>query len=632
MTVKTVPGFATRALVEAVTAEAGAGDEPGRRVQVSFSSEVRYKRHDWKTGEPFWEVLGHNPSEPDLARLNSGAAPLLKDHMPTLDSAIGVVERAWVEDGRGHAVVRFSESAAADDVLARVRAGDVTCVSVGYEITRAIRAGEWEGIPVVRVVGWCPREISFVAIPADPSVGYGRSQETAASVVIRTEPDPDSQSREDENMTTPTTVPAAVTDAAAADAQRAAIAAATTDALSAERNRVREIDAIAGQFSVDPAQVRKAVDTGLTVDAFRAQVMDGLASANAESARLRGGTLGMSDKEVRSYSIMNVVRYLANPSDATRKAVGLEIEASHAMADKLGRAAGGIFLPTDVLMDSNYLRAQSAGTANLGGNLIEKELHTGSFIDLLRNRMALADAGVTIMQGLHGNVDIPKQTGAATMSWVAEAGAPALTDPTWGLVSMTPKTAAAATAITRRMLIQSSPDIEAFVRNDLLQVMAVGLDYTGLAAPAAANTPTSLRTAILGAKATFTGAYPTRDEIVDLETAVAAANADLGSLAYIYSATTSGALKKAKVDVGSGVFVEEDGEVNGYRRIRSNQVADKEVYFGNWRDLIIGMWSGIDLRVDTATLATSDGKVLRAFADVDVAVRNLQSFKLGTGI
>lgn len=631
MTVSTVPGFATRALVDAVPVDAIPADgEAGRRVQVSFSSEVRYKRNDWATGEAFWEVLGHNPGEADLARLNSGAAPLLKDHMPTLDSAIGVVERAWVEDARGHAVVRFSESAAAADVLARVRAGDVTCVSVGYEVTHAIRAGEWDGIPIVRVVGWCPREISFVAIPADPSVGYGRQAETAASVVIRTEPDP--QSREDDPMTTPNNpapVPASAIDP---EAQRAAIAAATAGALTAERARVREIDAIASQFSVAPEAVRQAVDGGLTVDGFRAQVMDGLASGNAESARLRGAAVGMSEREVKAYSILNVVRYLANPSDATRKAVGLEIEASHAMADKLGRAAGGIFLPTDVLMDTGYLRAQSVGSANLGGNLVAKDLLTGSFIDLLRNRMALSDAGVTIMQGLHGNVDIPKQTGAASMAWVAEGGAPSLSDPTWGLVSMTPKTASAATAITRRMLVQSSPDIEAFIRNDLLQVMALGLDAAALTAATAANTPTSLRAAIVAGKTTFAGAYPTRDEMVDLETAVATANADLGALAYIYAATTSGALKKAKVDAGSGVFVESDGEVNGYRRVRSNQVADKEVFFGNWSDLIIGMWSGIDLRVDTATLATSDGKVLRAFADVDVAVRNAASFKMGVGV
>jgi len=123
---------------------------------------------------------------------------------------------------------------------------------------------------------------------------------------------------------------------------------------------------------------------------------------------------------------------------------------------------------------------------------------------------------------------------------------------------------------------------------------------------------------------------PTFAEIVALETAVASATADRGNLAYLYGAPMSGHLKTAKVDAGSGAMIETpDGTVNGHSRIVTNQAQAGDVFFGNWSDVIVGMWSGLDLRVDTATLAASDGMVLRAFQDVDVGIRHADSFALG---
>ncbi|MEM7724192.1 MAG: HK97 family phage prohead protease [Pseudomonadota bacterium] len=185
MTKFTLPGQAHRmATIEG--APSGAPSE-SRTLEISFSSEEAYKRHDYDSGTDFLEVLGHAEGELDLTRLNSGAAPLLKDHMPVLDAQIGVVLRAWVEDGKGKALVRFSDTPAADDVLARVKAGDVTCVSVGYAIIRAKRAGDQDGLPVIRVTEWLPREISFVAIPADHTVGYGRSGSGDTPTIIVSE-------------------------------------------------------------------------------------------------------------------------------------------------------------------------------------------------------------------------------------------------------------------------------------------------------------------------------------------------------------------------------------------------------------------------------------------------------------
>ncbi|MBW7055595.1 phage major capsid protein [Paracoccus bogoriensis] len=69
--------------------------------------------------------------------------------------------------------------------------------------------------------------------------------------------------------------------------------------------------------------------------------------------------------------------------------------------------------------------------------------------------------------------------------------------------------------------------------------------------------------------------------------------------------------------------------MSGYRRIKSSQARPGDAFFGNWTDLLVGMWSGLNLRADTWTLAASDGLVLRAFQDVDIAVRHRESFALG---
>ena len=115
-----------------------------------------------------------------------------------------------------------------------------------------------------------------------------------------------------------------------------------------------------------------------------------------------------------------------------------------------------------------------------GGNLVATDLMADAFIDLLRNRSVVQRAGAQTMNGLVGNVAIPKQTGAATAYWVAESGAPTESQQTVGQVTMTPKTVGAYTDFSRRLILQSSLDVENMVRNDLAQVIALAIDKAAL--------------------------------------------------------------------------------------------------------------------------------------------------------
>lgn len=149
-------------------------DEETRRVRLSFSSELPVTRFSFFS-DPWVEVLGHKRTEVDLGRLNAGAS-VHYNHSRTRADRIGVVERAWLSGHRGEAEVRISSRDDVADVWTDIRDGVLGNVSVGYAIheRQLVKASD-NGPDEYRVTRWEPMEISFVDIPADPSVGVGRA-------------------------------------------------------------------------------------------------------------------------------------------------------------------------------------------------------------------------------------------------------------------------------------------------------------------------------------------------------------------------------------------------------------------------------------------------------------------------
>jgi HK97 family phage major capsid protein len=262
--------------------------------------------------------------------------------------------------------------------------------------------------------------------------------------------------------------------------------------------------------------------------------------------------------------------------------------------------------------------------------VIAQDFRGGDFIDVLRNASSVMQAGATMLNGLKGNVAIPKKTAGASAGWIStEGGAASESEPTFGQVTMTPKTLGAFTDITRLMMMQSSPDIEALVRDDLSRAIALAIDLGGLAGSGSSGQPTGIKNVSGVNKPTsFAAATPTFAEVVALETAVAEDNALLGNLAYILPASMYGALKTTAKASGQGLFVVEQpgNTINGYRAIVSNQVTSGDLFFGNFADLLIGMYGGLDILVDPYTASSSGTVRIRALQTVDVAVRHAVSF------
>lgn len=347
-------------------------------------------------------------------------------------------------------------------------------------------------------------------------------------------------------------------------------------------------------------------------------------------------TVGMGRRDVQRYSLVRAIR-AAMTNDW--RGAELEREASEATAQRLGRQPqGSFFVPADWLESRDLL----VGTASAGGNTVATDLLAQNFIDLLRNRMIVREAGATMLTGLVGNVAIPRQSGGATAYWVAENTAATESGQTFDQVAMSPKTVGAFTDISRKLLLQSSIDVESLVRMDLATVLALAIDLASLHGSGSSNQPTGIAaTSGIGSVAGGTnGAAPTLAHLISLETEVAQDNADMGRLGYITNTKVRGKLKStAMVASTDSRMVWQEGAMplNGYRGLITNQVRsdlDKgsatgvcsALFFGNWADLIVGMWGGLDILVDPYTGGTAGKVRVVALQDVDVAVRHPQSF------
>ena len=564
-----------------------------RTIEFPFSSEYPVARYFGN------EILSHEMEAANLERLNDGA-PLLFNHDP--DRIIGVVERAWIdgEKKRGYVNVRFSRNKQAQEVLADVRDGILRGVSFGYSIDKM---EERENDFVA--TRWSPFEVSVVSIPADPTVGVGRSLDDSETEQAAPAASPANPVTEPVMDNTPD------------------LEVIRSEAVEAERNRIAAINKLGERHKL-PELARELIDGGKSVDEARAAVLEKIGTQPVEH-RIDANDLGLSEKETRQFSFVKALNFLANQGDSqARREAEFEIEVGKAAADKYERSSNGIVVPNEVLR-----RDLVVGTPSAGGNLVDDELLAGSFIELLRNRLAFAQAGVTMLSGLQGNISIPRQSSASTAYWVGENAAPTESQQAVDQVNMTPKTVGAYVDYSRRLLLQSSIDVEGMVRNDLARVIALEIDRAAIYGTGSSNQPLGLtNTTGIGSQTITT--FGTFEEYIGMETDVASANADAGSLRYIINAAARGALKSTEKATNTAQFVFMDDEINGYPVIVSNQLANNDALFGDFSMMIMGMWSGLDLTVDPYAGATAGTVRVIALQDVDFAVKQPGAFCFGT--
>jgi HK97 family phage major capsid protein/HK97 family phage prohead protease len=595
-----------------------------RTIEFPFSSEYPVARYFGN------EVLQHDTRSADLSRLND-SAPLLFNHDP--DKVIGVVERAWIdgEKKRGYATVKFSRNAFAQEVLADVRDGVLRNVSFGYAISEMEQRGSGDFV----ATSWAPYEISVVSIPADPTVGMGRSLETdpaapAASPTPETEPEVPMENTPD---------------------LTAVRAEAAAEAAKAERARISGITALTEKHGMADLG-RQLIEGGRSLDEARAAVLDKLGAKPVETV----APVEMATEERAGYSITAGIRAMLTGDWSSREA-GLVRELSKEV-EKSGvskTTERSFFVPFAALSQRATYVTSGATT---GGNLVATDLLADDFIEFLRNNALMLQLGVRTMPGLVGNVAIPRRSGVASTYYLStQTTAITQSESTFDQVTMSPKNLAALSKYSRQTLLQGTPGIEELVRRDLTDGINLAIDLGILNGSGSSGQPTGImQTSGIGSVAMGTnGGAITVEKVVDLESAVMQANGvvNAANVAYLTNYKVSAALKKLRAGgstTGDGPFLVNDqlnaigrgptpANLNGYPLALTNQVPSNltkgsssgvcsALVMGDFSQAMVGFWgNGLEITVgedqdDFSKALTS----VRGIVSYDVAVRDPKSF------
>ena len=512
-------------------------EEEENTLKFSFSSENPVARYAYD------EVLDHSEGAIDMTRLNN-SAPLLFNH--NVDKPIGVVERAWVDDRKGYARIRWGTSQLANEVRKDVENGILRSISVGYRINKA-KEDEQHGL--VRATNWTPYELSVVTVPADNSIGIGRS-------LVQPEIEQKTKTIQQTKQM-------------------------TNQAISYTNDGWTEYDREAEQFSI-------------------VRALQGLVNGNI---------------------------------------TGREREIQQELSNINGRKSQGIFVPDNGWGRRDYTK----GSSTQGQKLVGVEHLADRFIDVLRARLVVAECGATILPDLQSDVSIPRRTGGATAFFVAESGNVTESTGSFDSISMSPKVMGAFSQFSYLMQLQSTPEIEQLIRNDFVALLAQKLDQVALNGGGSNEPNGVLQTSGIGAVVMGTnGGAITLDKMLDLKQTVAVDNADIPTAAFITNSKVENALSKLKD--GNNQYLlnpygSEIGQMQFAGRVlkvtnnipsnltkgSSSGVCSAAIY-GNFQDLLIGLFGSLELLADPYTQFQSGGVGVRALQAVDINVRHAQSF------
>lgn len=355
-------------------------------------------------------------------------------------------------------------------------------------------------------------------------------------------------------------------------------------------------------------------------------------AAEAKNIVFEASNPEVSEKDEKDLSKFKFVKFLHEASEGKLTGVEAEMHAeAKSEAKEIGAQIKGYGVPGMILKRTSKEGVQSrdltAGTDSQGGYTVPT-LNQG-FIENLRAALVLRSMGAQFLSGLTGDIDLPRKATSATFSWAAENATAGETNITFDLPQLRPNRLTGFLDLSKQLLIQSSLDVERMVIEDITFGAALAFDAAGINGSGIAPIPEGiLNTTGIGAGGNTLGiANLTRDFLVDTKTAVAIDNALMGSLGWLFSPNTVGHLEKTKVDAGSGRFViENNREVLSYRYGVSTQVPDSALIFGNFRDLLMAQWGGLDIIVNPFTKA-KEGLVeivLHLFGDVET--RHPESF------
>jgi HK97 family phage major capsid protein len=401
-------------------------------------------------------------------------------------------------------------------------------------------------------------------------------------------------------------------------------AAIRSEAAKANRKEVADMLAF-GKRTKQSELAEEFISNGRSYDELRSAILEKIVDKTDEKpVNVRPShEIGLTEKEARGFSFLRVMDALANPQNRQKQEdAAFELEVSKATEQKTGRQSRGFMVPSDVV-NIPQKRDLVVGTASSGGDLVSTDLLSDSFIDLLRKSLVLQSAGANVLTGLEGMVAIPRQSGGATTYHVAENSNITESALTVDQVALQPRTIGALTDYSRRLLLQSSISVENLVRQDLAQQIAIEIENQAINGTGTNSKPLGILN-VTGIN-TESGVAAFSD-FVNAEAALGTDNALQGNLGYLMNSALRGTMKVTEKASSTAQFVyESDNTINGYPAYVSNSMPASTAVFANFSDILIGLWSGLDIMVDPYTGSAAGTVRVVAMQDYDVAVRHPES-------
>ena len=385
------------------------------------------------------------------------------------------------------------------------------------------------------------------------------------------------------------------------------------------------------------AEMRSLLNAG-NLNAEGQAKFDGLknevTSLEGEEARARflddaeRRSMGEPDSQHRDNAALenkvSISRILQSQMEG-RSLSGAEAEFSQEAERRNGRKAEGVFVPL-----AAFEKRGTVNTTTTANDLVPTDHRASEYVQPLRNNLLARKLGVRVLSNLKGNVSIPKYATGTTAGWVAEGGALTGSDMTFDPVTLTPKHAGGITEMSRQLILQSSPDIEQLIRDDLAAVLAQAID-SALIKGGGANEPTGvLSTAGIQTANLATLSWANVLSMLQKLDIVNASAANIVASTKV-KAKLMGTLKSA----GIAGFLMEGGKMADLPCYFSNQVAEKtgapntgKLIAGDWSQVMLGIWSEVDLLVNPfdSTAYARGGVLVRAMATCDIAVRHPNAF------
>ncbi|EGN6907546.1 phage major capsid protein [Salmonella enterica] len=642
------------------------GDD--RIVELAFSSEAPYSRiYTDQNGDPveLKEILVHDKDAVDLDVLNDKAS-LLFNH--EFDNHIGVVVPGSAridEDGVGRARVKFSQvGQLANETYDKVKEGTMSKVSVGYTVLEG-HADFSKG--VYFVTKWQPYEISIVSVPADSSVGVGRSLNTITDEPANNEEnrevevenketeikpeeeirsEENQENKEPENEESPSdsgnsssdseSIPQEVNpEETRSEEQPEENKPVETDELNTNTESERqeeiqpenkpeeevfqrsaedteEIRAIGKHLNISEDEIQRAIeDKEITVESFKQRALN----INTESKTFAKGKIKMTDtiKTLENrFDLSAALRSLSQEKALN----GAEAEYSQEMARQAaqrGRAqrSNSVFVPTSALSP-----------------VVGTDIRHDSFVDLLLEKSVLGSLGVNTLTGLTAPISLPRMNKNATdaFGFVNENGEGALSEVAFDGVPMSMKTFTGAVAMSRQSML-SMPNIGALVAEHLIKASRIKLEKLILGNEEVTNARAGLVKQLIDAGKVVKCGLTHKDFLVEIAK-LTDAGVDEAQIALAMRGALAADLASTLRDQAVAGYIMENGKIANRPVHTSGVLAEGAILAGDFSALTIGEWAGLEIDVDTTSLRAKGGTAVRVWADLDWAVSNPDAIRV----